>query len=74
MRRVGLREARLLQFRRVGADARGDGVGVLWLVALRHRLHRLVEERNLRWESIAEEAGDAERHVDARTLQLRRAG
>ena len=36
-------------------------------------LHRFVEERDLRREGVAEEAGDPERHVDARPLELRRA-
>jgi hypothetical protein len=55
---------------RVGAHAGGDGVHVLGLVERANGADGAIEERDLRREGVAEEAGDAQRDIDARAAEL----
>ena len=48
------------------APRRSERIFVVGLVARRDRLHRGIEQRDLRREKIAEQPGDAPRHIDAR--------
>ena len=57
---------------RHGAAAGGERVFAIVLVAGGHRLHRRVEDRDLRREEVAEQAGDPAGDVDPRPAERRR--
>ena len=54
----------------VGARVRGDVVVLVGLVERGDRGDRVVEQPHEVREGVAEEAGDADGHVDARTAEL----
>ena len=58
------------QGERIGAHAGGDGVLVFGLIERADGADGLVEQRDLGGEGIAEEAGDAQRDIDARAAEF----
>ena len=52
------------------ARGRGKRIPIVGLVARGDGAHSLVEQCDLRLEGVAEQAGDAQGHVDARMIEL----
>ena len=50
--------------------ASGKRVGILRLFQSRDFANRTIEQINLMWESIAEETGNSQCHIDARPLEV----
>ena len=68
--RVGSATPAVIERRGLGAHAGGDRIVVLVLVERADGADGLVEQLDLRREGIAEEAGDAQRDIDARAAEL----